>query len=199
MEALRGSLRPAVVLLCAALASACAHVPLGTMWAMRNFERADLMAMDPAELRAAIRVPDAFTVEREGHLLRVTLQQDGQPEQQLEAALVVEFATPGSATFERRTAHRWHEFKLTPEGERGFRAIQQALGAIPEGSRGSFALEVMPNMSIPLAQRRPGHVGDFSVMLRLGAERGWLTLVDDYPIEIPAEALEKGGASKAVR
>lgn len=184
-------------LLCAL--TACAHVPLGTMWAMRNFERADLVAMEASALRAAIRVPEAFAVEREGHLLRVTMQQDGQPEQQLEAELVVEFSTVGSETFDPKAAHRWHSFKLTPEGERGFRAIQKALGAIPEGSKGSFALEVKPNMAIAMKDRQPGHVGDFSVMIRLGADRGWLTLIDDYPMDIPKEALEKGSATKAVR
>jgi hypothetical protein len=188
-----------ITVLPALLLAGCAHVPLGTMWAMRGFERADLVAMEPGALRAAVRVPDAFVVEREGHLLRVTLQQEGQPEQQLEAALVVEFATAGSDTFERKAAHRWHAFKLTPEGERGFRAIQRALDAIPEGSKGSFTLEVKPNMSIPMGARQPGRVGEFSVMVRLGADRGWLTLIDDYPIEIPAEALEKGSATKAVR
>lgn len=179
--------------------SGCAHVPLGTMWAMRNFERADLVAMEPAGLRAAIRVPDAFVVEREGHLLRATLKQDGGPEQTLEAQLVVEFTTAGSETFERKPGHRWHSFKLTPEGERGFRAIQQALGAIPEGSKGSFALEVVPNMAIPAADRKSGHIGEFSVMIRLGADMGWLTLVDDYPIDIPKEALEKGASPPVTR
>jgi hypothetical protein len=184
-------------LLCAL--AACAHVPFGTMWAMRNFERADLVAMEASELRAAIRVPEAFAVEREGHLLRATLQQDGQPEQLLEAQLVVEFSTAGSETFERKADHRWHAFKLTPEGERGFRAIQKALGAVSEGSKGSFALEVKPNMAIEMKDRKPGRVGEFSVMVRLGADRGWLTLVEDYPIDITKEALEQGSATKAVR
>lgn len=191
--------RVLMTVLPALLLAGCAHVPLGTMWAMRNFERGDLVAMEPAGLRAAIRVPDKFEVEREGHLLRVTLQQDGGPEQTLEAQLVVEFTTAGSEAFERKPAHRWHSFKLTPEGERGFRAIQQALDAIPEGSKGSFALEVVPKMSIPVPDRKPGRVGEFSVMIRLGADSGWLTLVDDYPIDITKEALEQGSSSTAVR
>ncbi|KAF0211543.1 MAG: hypothetical protein FD172_1786 [Methylocystaceae bacterium] len=41
--------------LAAAMLAACSHVPVSTMWALRNFDAA---SVDPTVLRAAVRLPE---------------------------------------------------------------------------------------------------------------------------------------------
>jgi hypothetical protein len=191
MRALRSA--PALVAT-ALLLQACAHVPLGTMWAMRNFSPKDFAAIEPAGLRAAVSVPDAFRLQPEGHLLRLDLKVDGGREVHADVPLVVELTLRESPDLDAIDGAHWHVLKVTPEGVPELQRFQAFVTGIPEGSHGSFELNVSPKMDPDDAMKarfaKGGKVGKLSVALKLDPARGWLTLVDGYPLKVdaPAEA-----------
>ena len=60
--------------LAAAMLAACSHVPVSTMWALRNFDAA---SVDPAVLRAAVRLPETFEPQKGGVTLKIGWWRDG--------------------------------------------------------------------------------------------------------------------------
>ncbi len=61
--------------LAAAMLAACSHVPVSTMWALRNFDAA---SVDPAALRAAVRLPETFEPQKGGVTLKIGWWRDGE-------------------------------------------------------------------------------------------------------------------------
>ena len=61
--------------LAAAMLAACSHVPVSTMWALRNFDAA---SVDPAVLRAAVRLPETFEPQKGGVTLKIGWWRDGE-------------------------------------------------------------------------------------------------------------------------
>lgn len=59
----------------AAALAACSHMPVSTMWALRNF---DASSVDPAALRAAVRLPETFEPQKGGVTLKIGWWRDGE-------------------------------------------------------------------------------------------------------------------------
>ncbi len=187
LRALRGTL---ALVATALLLQACAHVPLGTMWAMRNFSPRDFVGLDPTGLRAAVNLPDDWQLQPDGHVLEMDLAIEGGQELKSRVPLTVEVSLRESADLDAvRDAH-WHVLKVTPEGMAEFARFQAFIAGIPDGSHGSFELHVVPKMDPSPAARarfmKGGKIGTLSVALKLAPERDWLVLVDGYPLKADA-------------
>jgi hypothetical protein len=170
------------------LLAGCAHVPLGTLWKLRSFGPEDFVALNPADLRAAVRAPTAFVFAKEGHELQVVLIEDGRTAVDATAALAIEASVAGVSNLKPRDGATWRVMRLTPEGERALGRIQAAVARLKPGTRKEFQLTVVPAMRFdkPAA---PGRVGEPSVGLRMAPGGGFVMLVEDYPLEVTAEML----------
>lgn len=171
----------------ALLLQACAHVPLGTMWAMRHFSPRDLTAIEPTGLRAAVNLPDAWRLQPGGHLLEADLAIDGGAELKARVPMEVEVSLREAKDLEAVADAHWHVLKIAPEGIAEFQRLQAFIVGIPEGGHGSFELNVVPKMD-PSPETRAryeesGKFGKLSVALKLAPELEWLTLVDGFPLD----------------
>jgi hypothetical protein len=54
---------------------ACSHMPVSTMWALRNFDAA---TVDPVTLRAAVQLPESFEPQPRGVTLTVGWRREGE-------------------------------------------------------------------------------------------------------------------------
>lgn len=173
--------------LAALLLAACAHVPLGTMWALHHFSPRDLVGLDPAGLRAAVSVPDAWRLQPAGHTLEIDMKVDGGGELSARVPLEVEVTLRDAKDLEPFAGAHWHVLKVTAAGLPEFARAQAFIAAMPQGSHGSFALNVTPKLDpSPEAKARfeqGGDLGTLSVALKLEPTLGWLTLVDRYPLK----------------
>lgn len=131
-----------LILLLSAL-GACSHVPVSTMWALRNFDAA---AVDPAALRAAVRLPDAFEPRPGGVTLTVGWRREG--EEPHEAKIVLkETAAPEDVaplTHEKNAGTRLYVYRVDPADYAEIRARQKAFleekARNPGATRGSFGV-----------------------------------------------------------
>jgi hypothetical protein len=122
--------------------SACGHVPVSTLWALRNFDAATI---DPALLRAAIRVPDTLEPAPGGVKLEIGWWRNGEEDKKH----IVKFAlqetnSPADTTplaVERRPGTRVHVYRVDPADIAAIRAVQaQAREAKAGGAHGSFGV-----------------------------------------------------------
>jgi hypothetical protein len=183
----RGSRAIAALGLAAMLLAACGHVPLRTMWALHHFSPRDLVGLDPAGLRAAVSVPDAWRLQPAGHALEIDMTIDGGGELKARVPLEVEVTLREAKDLEPFADAHWHVLKVTAAGLPELARAQAFIAAMPEGSKGSFALNVTPKLDpTPGSKARfeqGGDLGTLSVALKLEPTLGWLTLVDRYPLK----------------
>ena len=179
--------RTLLLTLAAALLTGCASVPLGTMWKMRNFSPRDFVGLDPAGLRAAVSVPDEWRLQPAGHVLDLDMKIEGGTGMQARVPLEAELTLRDSQDFEAIDGAHWHLLKVAPEGIDEMRRFQAFVAGIPEGSHGSFALSVTPQLDpTPEATaklRAGGKIGKISIALRLGPGQEWVLLIDGYPLK----------------
>ena len=180
------------LLLAAALLAGCASVPLGTMWKMRGFSPRDFVGLDPAALRAAVSVPDAWRLQPAGHQLELDLKLEGGAGMQARVPLEAELTLRESPDFDAIDGAHWHLLKIAPEGMDEMRRFQAFVAGIPQGSHGSFELSVEPELDLtPEAKAQfqaGGKVGEISVGLRLAADQDWVLLIDGYQLKADAPA-----------
>lgn len=179
---------PGVALLVATLLlSACGHVPLRTMWALHHFSPRDLVGLDPAGLRAAVSVPDAWRLQPAGHVLEIDMKVDGGAELMARVPLEVEVTLRDAKDLEPLADAHWHVLKVSAEGLPELARAQAFIAGIPQGSHGSFELDVTPKLDPTPESKarfeRGGDLGTLSVALKLEPALGWLTLVDRYPLK----------------
>ncbi len=196
------ALRVALGLLATALLlQACAHVPLGTMWRMRDFGPNTLLQADPVALRAAVQVPDALGLQPTGHTLVIHIDVDGgqPPPLDVAAMLEVELSLRESGPLESRPGSHWHVLKLDASGAAEFAKFRDFMEHKPEGKKGSFELAVKPNFG-----GNSGEVwhkmmcsednGELSVALRIAPDQDWLVLVQDHPLSFTTKQIEAARA-----
>ena len=178
------------LLLVAALLGGCASVPLGTLWKMRNFSPRDFIGLDPAGLRAAVNVPDAWRLQPAGHVLELDMKIEGGAEVHARVPLEAELTLRESADFAAIDDAHWHLLKVAPEGVDEMKRFQAFVAGIPQGSHGSFALNVTPKLDLTPESKAKfaagGKVGEISVALRLADEQDWVLLVDGFPLKAEA-------------
>ena len=184
----RGLRALGVALLAAFLFGACGHVPLRTMWALHHFTPRDLVGLEPAGLRAAVAVPDAWRLQPTGHVLEIDMAVDGGAKLAARVPLEVEVTLREAQDLETIADAHWHVLKVTAEGLPELARAQAFIAGIAAGSHGSFALNVTPKLDpSPEAKARfeqGGRLGTLSVALKLEPTLGWLTLVDRYPLTV---------------
>jgi multidrug efflux pump subunit AcrA (membrane-fusion protein) len=110
--------------------TACGHVPITTIWALRNLDAATL---DPALLRAAIRVPDTLEPAPGGVRLEIGWWRDGEEAKKHEVKFVLQETTQPADTAplaaERRPGTRVHVYRVDPTDLAGIRAVQAQVRA----------------------------------------------------------------------
>lgn len=119
-------------LLCAALAG-CGHMPVSTMWALRGF---DATTVDPAQLRAAIRIPDTLEPQPGGVTLNIGWRREGGESHEAKFILkeTTDSADLAPLASEKRPGTRIHAFRVDPADIPKIRALQAQ--AIEEKARG---------------------------------------------------------------
>lgn len=168
---------------CAALASAgCGHVPVSTMWALRNF---DSLSVDPAFLRAAVRMPRAFQPRPGGVKVVATWGRKGDPasEQKIEIALQeTSLSAEGpSLAKEIRPGNYLQVYRVPPADVPRLRALQAEIArakAQKLADHGSLSvgadacrIDDLPEGPILL-----------TTFLKTSEEAGWLTLLKDVDL-----------------
>lgn len=137
-------LAPLILPLVAALA-ACGHIPVSTLWALRDFDAA---TVDPSALRAAIRLPEALEPRPRGVTLTVGWWRDGEENRKHETkfALMETMAPEDVAPLagERKAGTRLHAYRVDPADYAQIRALQQQFIAEksrdPGKTHGSFGV-----------------------------------------------------------
>lgn len=110
---------------CAASLAACSHVPVSTMWALRNFDAA---TVDPATLRAAVRLPETFEPRRGGVTLTIGWWREGE-EKHEEKFVLKETTAPDDVAplaGERKPRTRIFAYRVDPADYAAIRARQKA-------------------------------------------------------------------------
>ena len=184
-------LKTILALGCAAALSACGHVPVGSLIALRNFDAA---TFDPANLRLAMQMPETIAPRRHGVKLEVTLWSDAVPDHKTKRSFVLEetaepgvqaglagFARPGRAI---------HAYRVASKDLAAIRALQAlgsgmgaqhpeqnhlAIGAGMEACR----LGDLPTDSLPT-----------TTLIQVAPQAGFIELLRD--LDIKAEARKAG-------
>ncbi len=159
------------------LAAACTSIPVSTMWKLARFDRSALLAIDPAQLRAAALVDQRASMK--DVTMKVTLTpKDGKPS---------DYSIPLTAPVSRDPrlpsappGRRWDIFALTPEGQRDFLRMREAAVQMPSGSALTLALSAREGTVPPeLAPRFP-----LRLDLILDAQDGWFTVLKDSELDL---------------
>ena len=176
----------AASLIAALSAAGCGHVPASTMWALRNF---DGLAVDPAFLRAAVRIPEGFQPRPDGVKVTVAWGKKGQPESERKVEIVLREASVSAEgpalEKERRNGGQLFVYRVSPDDVPRLRALQaeaaraKASGGSHYGSLGVGA-DACRTRDLP-----PGPIY-MTTFLKLTEEAGWLTLLKD--VDLRAEA-----------
>jgi len=125
--------------------AACAHMPVSTMWALRNFDAA---TVDPATLRAAITLPEALEPQPGGVTLTVGWWRDGEESAKHEAKFVLkESSVPQDVAplaDEKRAGIRLFVYRVDPADYAEIRARQKQFleekARNPAKTHGSFGV-----------------------------------------------------------
>jgi len=171
------------VALMAALASAgCGHVPVSTMWALRNF---DSLSVDPALLRAAVRLPRAFQPRPGGVKVVATWGKKGDPASEKKIEIVLQetsLAAEGPALAkEVRPNNYLQVYRVAPQDVPRLRALQAEIArakAEKQADHGSLGvgadacrIDELPEGPILM-----------TTFLKTSDETGWLTVLKDIDL-----------------
>ncbi|WP_292529617.1 hypothetical protein [Methylocystis sp.] len=129
----------------AAAMSACSHVPVSTMWALRNFDAA---SVDPAALRAAVRLPETFEPQRGGVTLKIGWWRDGEENAKHEMIFALKETTApedvAPLAGEKTAGTRIYAFRVDPADYAAIRARQEEFreekARDPGKTHGSFGV-----------------------------------------------------------
>jgi hypothetical protein len=163
--------------------SACGHVPVSTIWALRNL---DAITLDPALLRAAVRVPDTLQPQPDGVKLEIGWWRDGEEDRKHNAKFVLQETTSADDTaplvFERKAGMRVYVYRVDPADIPGIRALQAQAkdekAKNPGKTHGTFGFGADACRKGQLAE---GPVL-MTTFLRLDSERGYLPVVKDLDL-----------------
>jgi hypothetical protein len=127
----RASIRLFLAIILTALLSACASIPLSTMWKLRSFDGKDLQALNPTDIRVVVKLPKKLQFKPDQTTLDITVVPKDPNQETLHehASLTllnqgrfvpadVPVANPGDVLY---------LMKLNPDGVRSFEDFQQKL------------------------------------------------------------------------
>ena len=159
----------------AALAvSGCTSVPIATMWRMRNFSVDDFFAIDPNDLRAAVRT-DARASFTSVDIVFKVMPKGGEPTQHL---IRLQQDVAADARLEPAPAdRRWYVFALGPQGAKVFEAVRKEVAAVRKISGSSVSIGISAqesNVPPDIAKALP-----LRVDLLLEPKQGWFTMISE--------------------
>jgi len=159
------------------LAAACTSIPVSTMWKLARFDRAALLAVDPAQLRAAALVDQRTTMK--DVTMKITLApKEGKPvDYQI---LLTEPVSRDARLPSAPAGRRWDIFALTAEGQRDFMRMRESALALPPGSSLTLGLSAREGTVPPdLTRGFP-----LRLDLLLDAKEGWFTVLKDSELDL---------------
>lgn len=184
------------LLACAVLALAgCSILPMRTLWALRQF---DMMAFDPAELRAAVRLPKQVSVLAQAVAIDLSIQRGSTGE-----VIKRQFWLRPAGPVSRHGASHAAPAAAQPAGDalllvldeadqKAVRALQaqgalwkaQAAASAPAEAAGKnrVSLSVKPQ----LCRHGPAAAGQderVSAWLRWAPQPGWLPVAEDAALQ----------------
>ena len=142
--------------LCAAgmRAAACTSIPVSTMWKLARFDRAAMLAVDPAQLRAAALVDQRATMKNVTMKVTLVAERCARPTTR---SLLAEPVNRDTRLPSAPAGRRWEIFALSPDGQRDFMrmresALRSSSGQLADAGACPRAKEMVPP---DLAQRFP--------------------------------------------
>lgn len=182
--------------------SACAGIPLSTMWHFRNFGPQNLVQTDPAQVRSALRTWSDLDLNGGAPQLHMTLQFEGEQARDFEmpmsritgtAAAAARLPNPG-------TGREWYIFKLSPAGVAEFQKMQHAFESHMDASGKlekhadltiKFNTDRMQPSSTAKQRMQDTKKIPVEIRLELSPKDGYYTL---YSGEIPVNAIKPGSS-----
>jgi hypothetical protein len=162
--------------------AACGHVPVSTLWALRNL---DAGTLKPALLRAAIRVPETLEPQPGGVTLEIGSWRDGEETKHKVKFVLRETTSPADVeplAGERRPGTRIYAFRVDPADIPRIEAIQaksrEEKAAAPGKTHGTLGVgaEACRRGDLPDGPVR------MTTFIRTGAERDYLTLLENLDL-----------------
>ena len=172
----------AASLLAAFSLAGCGHVPVSTMWALRNF---DSLSVDPAFLRAAVRLPRAFQPRPGGVKVVASWGKKGDPASEKKIEIILQetslSAEGPELAKEVRPNNYLQVYRVAPQDVPRLRALQAEIArakAEKQADHGSLGvgadacrIDDLPEGPIPM-----------TTFLKTSDEAGWLTVLKDVDL-----------------
>jgi hypothetical protein len=159
-----------------ALLSACAAIPLSTMWKIRDFTMDEFFAKNPRELRVAVLTDDRL--KRPPGDPKIEFRVEGKsskPICQAFALVPVDPSAAGEAPLERLPPHRrWYAFALSKEGLDAFFRARRELAGVAKPAQFSLNVSV-GDLDYPEDVKS----APFRIDLALDRRDGYFTLVKE--------------------
>jgi hypothetical protein len=173
------------------LLAGCLSMPVSTLWKLRSFGIDEFLALDPADVRAAVRT-DARANFAEV-ILNVTTEWQGGGRQHYQIRLRPD--PRGDARLEPApTGRRWLVFALDPAGAAAMRELQRSLAADRQ-RRGQIAIGIEPReATVPdeIARALPVRVD-----LLLDRRDGYFTMIRETAVDTSQRRNDNPPTTKA--
>lgn len=163
--------------------AACGHVPVSTMWALRNL---DATTLDPALLRAAVRLPDAIEPQPGGVRLEIGWWREGEEDKKRVVKFVLqETSSPADVeplAFERKAGTRLWVYRADPADIPRIRALQ----AEAQDEKAKAPGKTHGSLGVSADACHRGEFADGPILmttfLRVDLQRGYLPVVKDLDL-----------------
>jgi hypothetical protein len=165
------------------LLSACGHVPILTIWRMRNF---DASKVDPNVVRAAVQVPDNLEPRPHGLKLVFRYWPDGEEARKRAAEVTLQqvASMAEAAAFASKVEPGRHVrvFRIEPDDVARLTALQDEMAADRRNGKG----RPRGSLSVNFEVCRTGSLSDQPLLvttyLRTEAQGPFLTLIEDVDL-----------------
>lgn len=162
----------------------CTVVPLRSLWALR---KVDFMSFDPAQLRAAVRLPQAMGLPQEAVAIDIKLTRGGSTETQVRRLWLRPVPAPATGwPGADRPGTQWTMLALDDADQRRLTELRALAAGWKAASPGGDAKNKLELSLDSKACLRGGGAPDervrLSAWLHWAADPGWLVLVDDAPL-----------------
>lgn len=160
----------------------CGHTPVSTLWALRNF---DSLSVDPAFLRAAVRVPRAFQPRPGGVKVVASWGKKGDPASDRKVEIVLQEASlsaegPALAR-ENAPGQDLRVYRVAPADVARLRALQAEIARAKADRRADHG-----SLGVAADACRTGDLPDGPILmttfLKTSDETGWLTVLKDVDL-----------------
>jgi hypothetical protein len=170
--------RSLLLALPALAATACTSVPLSTIWKLRSFSVDDFFALNPNELRAAVRT-DARASFSAVDIEIAAKPKDGVPSSH---RIRLQQAIAADARLEPAPAdRRWFVFALGSDGVKVFDSVRRDVAALRKNPGSSLTLGISARESVvppDIAQALPMRLD-----LLLDPKQGWFTMLSETRLD----------------